>query len=182
MNRMHKARSGRPLAWLWRGGVWLVLTGLVLALLGAVALPRIAGATPYSILTGSMRPDYPPGTLVVMKPVDVSDIRTGDVITYQLKSGRSDVVTHRVVGQGFAATGERLFTTRGDANDVPDASAVRPVQIRGELWYALPYLGFVNEYIGRKERRIVTMTTASLLALYAAYMFTSAARERRVHV
>lgn len=170
------------MAWLWRVVVWLVLVGLVFVLLAAVAVPRVTGATPYSILTGSMRPQYPPGTLVVVKPVDSADIRVGDVITYQLASGRPDVVTHRVIGQGFTAAGEQFFTTQGDANRIPDARSVRPVQVRGELWYSLPYLGFVNEYIGGKERRIVTIATASFLLLYAAYMFTSAARERRAHV
>lgn len=165
-------------ALLWRVLVWFVLLGLVLVMLAAVVVPRIAGATPYSILTGSMRPHYPPGTLVVIKPADMSSISTGDVITYQLKSGDPTVVTHRVVKQGFNATGDQFVRTQGDANNVADALPVQAVQIKGKLWYAVPYLGYVNNYVTSKERNIVMIASVSFLLLYAAYMFTSAARER----
>ena len=34
-----------------------------------------------------------------MRPVEADEIRPGTVITYQLKSGRPAVATHRVIGQ-----------------------------------------------------------------------------------
>ncbi len=61
-------------------------------------MPRLGGATPYTVLTSSMEPEYPPGTLVVVRPVPIEEIGIGDVITYQLESGEPTVVTHRVVG------------------------------------------------------------------------------------
>jgi hypothetical protein len=51
----------------------------------------------------------------------------------QLKSGDPEIVTHRVVAQGFDSDGVLLFLTRGDANDVADEKWVQPVQIKGEL-------------------------------------------------
>ncbi len=63
---------------------WLVILAVVAMLAVAVAIPRLGGGTPYTILTGSMEPNYPPGTLVVAKPAEPSDIRIGDVITFQL--------------------------------------------------------------------------------------------------
>ncbi len=71
----------------------------------AVVVPRLAGARPYVVLTGSMRPGMPPGTLVVVRPVDPRSIGVGDVITYQVASGEPDVVTHRVVAQGLDRRG-----------------------------------------------------------------------------
>ena len=53
---------------------WLVILGAVAVLLVAVVVPRVAGATPYTVLTGSMAPAYPPGTLVVVRPVDPGDL------------------------------------------------------------------------------------------------------------
>lgn len=71
---------------------------------------------------------------MVVRPVDADEIRVGDVITYQLASGRSTVVTHRVVSIGTRLDGTPVFTTQGDANDTADEEVVRPVQVRGRLW------------------------------------------------
>ena len=56
-------------------------------------------------------------------------------------------MTHRVVGVGFGSEGERLFVTRGDANDVDD-EPVRAVQVRGVVAYSVPYLGHLNTWVG----------------------------------
>lgn len=173
-----KTRSTGPLRWLGQLVAWLVIIALVAVISAAVVVPRIAGATPYSILTGSMKPKYPPGTLVVVKPINTEDIAIGKVVTYQLKSGKPTVVTHRVVGMVQSPDGTMRFRTQGDANDAPDRGLVRPVQIKGALWYDVPYLGYVNKYITGKERRLTMIVVVSGLLLYAAYMFSGSLRDR----
>lgn len=158
---------------------WLVILGAVAVLAAAVVVPRLGGATPYTVLTGSMQPGYPPGTLVVVRPVPVEEIGIGDVITYQLESGESAVVTHRVVGLTAGLNGDGALVTQGDANAVPDADPVRPVQVRGRLWYAVPYHGHVNNFIGGDQRRIGAYAVAGGLLGYAALMFAGSIRERR---
>src|SRR4051794_850345 len=98
----------------------VVILAFSTVIVAAVLVPRVAGATPYTILTGSMRPNMPPGTLVVIKPVPIKDITVGTVVTYQLRSGEPTVVTHRVVAVGTTLKGKRVFTTQGDANNVAD--------------------------------------------------------------
>ena len=151
----------------------------VAMLLVAVVVPRLTGSTPYTILTGSMRPTLPPGTLVVVKPVDIADLSTGDVITYQLASGRSAVVTHRVVSVGSTLAGDRTVRTQGDANSAPDELAVKQVQVRGRVWYSLPLLGHVNARLSGEQRQTASIATGLALALYALSMFAGAARDRR---
>lgn len=164
----------------WIGQViaWFVIAAVVAMLAVCVVIPRIGGGTPYSILTGSMRPDFPPGTLVVVKPVDTKDIRVGDVVTYQLKSGESTVVTHRVVAI-TSEQGALRFHTQGDANNGPDPKLVIPDQIQGKLWYALPRLGRVNNLIDNAQRHAITVVIVGGLLAYAAYMFTTSVRDRR---
>ncbi len=176
---MGKRKKPDSLAgWLSQVVAWLVILAVALAITVAVLVPRLGGATPYTILTGSMRPNMPPGTLVVIKEAPVEDIGIGTVITYQLNSGEPTVVTHRVVSLGFDGKGKRVFTTQGDANNAPDAKQVLPVQVKGKLWYKVPYLGYVNNAITGKERHITMIIVVSGLLLYAAYMFTSAFRGR----
>ena len=101
---------------------WVVILGAVGLLAAAVLVPRVAGATPYAVLTGSMQPGLPPGTLIVVRPVNDADLALGDIVTYQLESGEAPVVTHRVVAMGYDGRGELRLQTQGDANDVPDAA------------------------------------------------------------
>ena len=86
---------------------WLVVLGAIAVLAAAVVVPRLAGGTPYTVTTASMRPDLPPGTLVVVRAVSFDEIGTGDVITYQLQSGEATVATHRVVAVPPASTATR---------------------------------------------------------------------------
>ncbi len=164
----------------WAGQVlaWLVILVTVAVLVVAVLVPRLGGATPYTILTGSMEPGMPPGTLVVDSPVEPTEITVGTVITYQLESGRTTVVTHRVVAVGVDATGELRFTTQGDANSAPDAATVRPVQVRGERWYAVPHLGRLNTLLSGHERQLLVYVAAVLLLGYAGGQFLGALRTR----
>lgn len=163
-----------------------VLGWTVLLLAGAlvmvgVVLPRVVGGTPYAVLTGSMSPALPPGTLVVTRPVDVDEILIGDVVTYQLRSGEPTMVTHRVVGTRLSLEGDRELLTKGDTNDVID-EAVTAVQLQGRLWYAVPHLGRVTALISARQRELAIYALGGLLALYAGGMFTGALRDRRTRV
>jgi signal peptidase len=161
---------------------WVVILGIGAALLAAVVIPRLTGATPYVIETGSMRPGMPPGTLVVDRPVAADDIAVGDVITYQLNSGDPTVVTHRVVAQGITLTGQPRFRTQGDANDVADEKWVLPVQVKGERWYAIPYLGYVTSFVTEQQRGVFTGLVVVGLLGHGAVMVAGAARDRRRRV
>lgn len=157
---------------------WVVLLGATALVTLAVLVPRPAGATPYTVLTGSMSPAYPAGTLVVVRPVALADVRVGDVVTYQLRSGEPAVATHRVVGVGWTADGEKVLTTRGDANSAADAEPVREVQLRGEVWYSVPWIGRLNVLLSPDQHRLLVQLAAGALFLYAAGVLLHGWRSR----
>ena len=73
--------------------VFVVLVALMaLALVGA----RIFGLRVFSVLSGSMEPEYYTGDLIYVKPVDPETVEVGDDITFVLNK---DLVvgTHRVI-------------------------------------------------------------------------------------
>jgi len=166
------------MGWVGRVLAWLVILGIGAIVLVAVLIPRIAGATPYVVLTGSMRPTMPPGTMVVVKPVPAEELGVGRVITYQLKSGKPTVVTHRIVSMGYVR-GEPIFRTQGDANNAPDEKWVRLVQVKGVEWYAVPYLGYLTSAVSAQQRQVATGVIVAFLLGYAIYMFASAGRDRK---
>jgi signal peptidase len=168
-----------PLRWVGLALSWAVMLGVGSALLAALVVPRVGGATPYVVETGSMRPDLPPGALVVVRPVDQGAIAIGDVITYQIESGVDRVVTHRVIATGVDATGQPRWRTQGDTNDVADEGWVLPVQVQGRLWYAVPYLGHATSIVTGQQREVITVLVGVLLLGYALVMFRGARRDRR---
>ena len=173
-----------------RGLLYYIGVGLSAGLLAFVVLigviviivPAATGSTPMTVLTGSMEPTYPPGTLIIVKPIDPQEIRIGDPITYQIESGKAAVVTHRVTAISHT-DGELVFTTKGDANSAADAAPVQPVQVKGKVWYAVPWIGYVNNLIGGDGRGWLIPAVAIGLFLYAGYMIVSgiaqSAKKRR---
>lgn len=162
-----------------RTGLVLLVAALAVVL---VVVPKSTGAVPLSVLTRSMEPTLPAGTLVVVRPVDPASIRVGDVVTYQLVSGRPEVVTHRVVAVGAQSDGSRTFVFRGDANAAVDARPVVPAQIRGAVWYSVPGLGTVNQVVNG-ARSWLLPAVAGLLLAYGVTLIVSgtvsAVRRRR---
>nr|WP_228507495.1 signal peptidase I [Plantibacter sp. VKM Ac-2880] len=138
---------------LLRVASWTVVVVTVVLLVAFVAVPRVTGSTPYTILTGSMRPEMPPGTMVVVRPVDPATIEVGDVVTYQLRSGEPEVVTHRIIETVVTQEGLE-FRTQGDANDASDPELVRAVQVRGEAWYWAPFLGYLTSGVTSDARTL----------------------------
>lgn len=163
-------------------GVSFGLLGIVTLLAAAVVVvPWVSGSTPYTILTSSMEPGLPPGTLVVVKPIDPEEVRIGTVVTYQLYSGQDEVVTHRVIEiQSPTVPGDDpSFITKGDANSEPDAKPVTAVQVRGAVWYSVPYIGWINNVVNGDMRAVVIPIVAGVLFLYAGWSVVSGQIDRR---
>jgi signal peptidase len=160
------------------------LFALMLALAAAViVVPAATGSVPLTVLTSSMEPTLPPGTLIVVRPVEVADIRIGDAITYQIESGKPEVVTHRVISITSSSDGGTTFITQGDNNDAPDGRPVVPEQVQGRVWYSVPWLGYANNAVNGENRTWIVPVIAGGLFLYAGYMVASAvadaAKKRR---
>jgi signal peptidase len=158
--------------------VVLLVAVAALALL-VVGLPALVGGMPLTVLTNSMAPHLPPGTLIVIRPTPIDDIRVGQVLTYQIRSGSPAVVSHRVVARVFSTRDDSTtFITKGDNNDLADPP-VREVQVKGTMWYSIPYLGYVNNLLTGNARSIVVPIVASLLFGYALYTIVSTILARR---
>ncbi|CAH0185082.1 signal peptidase I [Rhodococcus fascians] len=172
----HRAASKSTGVRWWIGHVlsWTALLFVVAVLLASIVVPKLGNAMPLTVLTSSMEPTYPPGTLIVVRQTDVENLGVGEAITYQIKSGEPGVITHRIVGTTFDKDGKQLYITQGDNNSAPDQDPVRPVQVRGTVWYSIPYLGYVNNWITGERRSVfVGVVVAGLLA-FALYQFVGA--------
>jgi hypothetical protein len=77
------------------------------------------------------------GDLVAIRPVAISEVQRGDVITY---ATATDFITHRVVDLATTPDGRPGLILRGDANGNNDP-IVTADQIRGRVMYQVPLVG-----------------------------------------
>ena len=105
-----------------------------------------------------MEPECPVGSMVYVKSVNFSDIEVGDVISFRLNDGT--MVTHRV----DAINDDGTLRTKGDANDVADASPVSESQVFGEVKGKLPYLGYLSSFI-KSASGIATLIALAVIII-----------------
>ena len=170
----HDAPEKSGVLW-WLGQVlsWLCLLTVLALVTVMIVIPQVFGSGSYTVLTGSMRPAMPPGSLVVTREAKPEELRIGEAITYQIRSGEPAVVTHRIIARTSSSDGV-TFTTQGDASPSADEEQVRPEQIRGVVWYALPLVGYVNGWLTGEQRIWAVGGAVVLLLGYTAFMFGSA--------
>ena len=149
------------------------------AALVLIVVPVATGSQTYTVLTNSMAQKFPPGTFMVMKPAPFEELKYGDVITFQLYSGRPEVETHRIVGFGSTQAGEKTLVTKGDNNGANDPEPVRAIQVKGKLFYAVPYVGFVANFLGNSDRGAWTVIAAVALIGYGAITVYKSVRKAR---
>jgi signal peptidase I len=117
----------------------MALSALALVLLGLG--PHTGRYGTATVLSASMRPTIPEGSVVVVTPLAAPELREGDVIMYRIPEEDRRVVAHRVVE--IVERGDQpVVRTQGDANPEPDAWLAR---LDGDtLWQvrgAVPVLG-----------------------------------------
>lgn len=175
-----KLKHARTAAkWLVR----LVLIGLLCVIAAAVTvlviLPRASHGTALTVLTGSMTPDIPVGSVVIDRPVDPGTLHVGDIATYQTAPGVNEYITHRII-KIDTSKNPVLFTFKGDANRGPDITPVPAGAIRGKVWFHVPYLGAIRDSLkGAFGRTLILAVVVLGLGGFAAKQFTDEIRARR---
>lgn len=88
------------------------------------------------VVSGSMEPEIPVGSLVFIDQRDQS-VDPGDVIAYRIGDTMDTIIVHRVVDQNNDGT----YITKGDCNDTADPASVTKQQIVGKEIFCVPKAG-----------------------------------------
>ena len=149
---------------IWGAVTTLLVAAVVLMTLALVGV-RLVGLQPYVVLSGSMEPTYPVGSLIYVQKVDPHTLQVGDPITYMVSD--NTVVTHRIIQvlEDETDPGTVRFFTQGDANDIPDAVSVHYRNVLGKPVFSLPYLGYVSNYIQNPPGTYVAICAALVLLM-----------------
>lgn len=99
---------------------WLaVLVYAACAVVIVASVLPVGGWKVLDVLTGSMRPGIQPGDLVIIHKVPLSDIHSGDIVTYTNPTNPMQTITHRIVSMPVK-DGLQMVVTKGDANPIAD--------------------------------------------------------------
>lgn len=135
-----------------------LIKNIFLALIITIVFGFATGYKYLNILTGSMSPTMPVGTIIVVKHIDFNDLQVGDVITYKTYSGDFNV-THRIHSIN---KNNQTVITKGDATTNLD-EPVSASRIVGVVVAYFPQLGYVFDFI---RNNIILITIGIILILF----------------
>jgi len=117
-------------------------------------MPKVFGYARVIVVSGSMSPAVEIGDMLIIREAD--KYITDDIITF--RSGES-YVTHRIIG--FDEDGRAI--TKGDFNNVRDASPVSFKDIEGKYVLRIPKFGNVLLFLKTPFGMLIMVITAILL-------------------
>jgi signal peptidase len=135
---------------------------LVAAVAAGLLIVQALGFKPLAVLSGSMEPSYAPGSVVFVDTnADVEAIALGDTITYSVVDGGT-VVTHRVIAIDFD---DRLFTTKGDANENEDGPVPFNSFIGKTANFSIPWVGTLLLMMGTTRGIAITLFALAFIVI-----------------
>ena len=150
----------------------LLLVVLVLACL-PLTLPRLFGCQIYSVISGSMEPAIPTGSLVFIMEGSPEDAQADDVVAFYGAMDSASIITHRVV-ENRVLMGELI--TKGDANQTNDMNPVPYANYIGRVVRSIPRAGRVAEVLTSSTGKALA---ACLIAAAVLLQGVSALLDRR---
>lgn len=146
---------------------------LVVSMVAAVILvvPALFGFRRFVIVSGSMEPTLPVGSVVYDEVVPTGELMVGDMITFvpPPEFGVDAHVTHRIVSIDVApvespAGGSRTYRTKGDANPTVDPWTMtldQPDQAR--VVGHLAYVGYIYWALSNRWVQLLFIAVPAVL-------------------
>lgn len=72
------------------------------------------------VITGSMQPTIPIGSLVLAERIPVSQLQVGDIMVFPNPDNAKETIVHRIIWLSHDQQGDVLVKTKGDYNALPD--------------------------------------------------------------
>lgn len=142
----------------------LLLIGLI-AVCIPLTVPKWMGYEQYTVVSGSMEPEIPVGSLVYIKTNAPEEVQAGDVIAFYGARDSAAIITHRVV-ENHVVMGEII--TKGDANQTNDMNPVDYDNYIGKVEKSIPKLGAAAQMLTSWEGKIASAGVIGLAVVFHA--------------
>ncbi len=156
--------------------IWIVVVIAVLMMIFTIVSVNtfdrndrdIFGFRCYIVLSDSMSAtDFDAGDLVLVKEVDPTILKEGDIIAYQSQNSENygATVTHKIRAKTTDANGNPGFITYGTTTGVDDETVVTYPFILGKYQMALPKVGTFFQFLKTPQGYIVCILIPFLLLI-----------------
>lgn len=117
------------------------------------------------VVSGSMEPIIPKGSLILIKKSDPASIEVGDIITFKVDlddDNELDLVTHIVAeinSDGYSVA----YKTKPNVVDEIDRWLIPSSDVLGEVEWSIPYLGYFALYLHKNAAPILLVLNVFVL-------------------
>ena len=123
------------------------LYDIPLAIIILVPMLLISGVFKYQMFgigSNSMQPKISRGDAVIIKKIKTEkEIKKGDIIAYKTSDR---IIIHRIV-KTKTKNNEKIYTTKGDANNTEDNVEIKLKNIKGKVIVKIPYISYPSVFI-----------------------------------
>ncbi len=123
-----------------RNAFYIVVAGLVIF----IAVVTICGVKGYSVASNSMQPEFSKGDVVFVKATPFEKLEKGDIVTVEFKVKDGTTYTHRIVSIDYD---KKEIKTAGDKTGLVDTESATADQIKGKVWFSVPFLGYLSLWL-----------------------------------
>ena len=102
--------------------IGVVILAAAIAVCLPMTLPRALGYQIYDVVSGSMEPTIPVGSLVLVEPFDAADLEEGDIVAYSAGAGET-ITVDSAADTGAASSSDTDSTDAGTAGENESSSS-----------------------------------------------------------
>ena len=117
-----------------------------------LTVPRFFGVHIYSVVSGSMEPAIPTGSLIYIAEALPEEIQEEEIIAFYGVKDSASIITHRVM-ENRVVMGE--FITKGDANKTQDMNPVPYENFIGKVIRSVPKAGKAAELFTSHQGKVL---------------------------
>lgn len=156
-----------------------ILLVLLVVICLPLTLPKLFGYHIYSVVSGSMEPAIPVGSLVYIAEAEPGEVMAGEIVAFYGARDSASIITHRVV-ENRPMMGELI--TKGDANPENDMTPVPYENFIGKVVRQIPGAGKAAEAFTSTSGKALAggvIAAAVILQLLAAAIGAGKHKDRR---
>ena len=153
--------------------IWNSVTTTILVIVVILAIllagARLIGLQVYTVLSGSMEPNYHVGSIIYVKKVEPETLKVGDAISFMISE--KTVATHRIIEVLPDENDPDVirFRTKGDNNDIEDTNPVHCNNVLGKVVGTIPLLGYVSNFVQNPPGTFIALGAMAIL-IFAVFV------------